>query len=145
MYGRGNNFLWVLIISVASFLILIIIINDVVSKLLGVEKKSLFSYQHVNDRHKKIEWVIRITFILFIVIGTYINIQREHSESLWFLETWNILIVFIIIVDLLQAFMEWKYVENKKVYISTLIQLGFFVVLLLLIFVLINNHFFGMV
>ncbi|WP_052124095.1 DUF4181 domain-containing protein [Ureibacillus manganicus] len=141
----GNNFLLVLIISIASFLILIIIINEVVSRWLGVKKKSLFSYQHVNDRHKKIEWAIRITFIIFIVIGTFVNIHREPSETLWFLETWNILIVFIVIVDLLQAFMEWKYVENKKVYISTLIQLGFFVVLLLLLFVLIMNNFFGLI
>lgn len=139
MFGLGFNMWLLLIIIVGTYLILIIIINEVVSRWLGVKKKIFFSYNHVNDLHKKVDWTIRITFIIFITIGTYINMHREQNERLWYLETWSLLIVFIILGELLQAFIEWKYVENKKVYISTLIQLGFLIVLMFTVFLITIN------
>ena len=40
---------WALAISIFEF---------AVRKLLGVERKKWFSYNHVNDRHKKADWIV---------------------------------------------------------------------------------------
>ncbi|TFI49249.1 DUF4181 domain-containing protein, partial [Diaphorobacter sp. DS2] len=33
-------------------------------KWLRVEKKKYFSYNHINDKHKKVDWTIRIGFLV---------------------------------------------------------------------------------
>ncbi|PIJ98734.1 DUF4181 domain-containing protein [Lysinibacillus sphaericus] len=50
----------VLVISIFGF---------VIRKLLGVERKKWFSYNHLNERHKKLDWSVRIFFIsLFFLV-----------------------------------------------------------------------------
>lgn len=108
---------------------------------LKVEKKMLFSYNHVNDKHQKIDWTIRIIFIAFIILGSFINIERDYTERIWFLEPWYLLIGLTILSEAVRAFMEWRYVDNKNTYIFTLSQLVFGMILVISI---LTTNCFGM-
>ena len=87
-------------------------------RLLNVKKKKAFSYNHVNDLHKKLDWTIRIVtaippFILLI------------------LEVFSIIPILLIILGSLilsegvRAFFEWKHSSEPKQSLLTLAQLFF--------------------
>lgn len=109
-------------------------------KLLRLEKQHLFSNHYVNDRHKKVDWMIRGAFIVALLIGLFINVTREPMERYWFLEVWNVIFASIFVLGALQAIMEWKYAEHRNAYILTVSQLVFIALLLILLF---STDFFG--
>ena len=111
------------------------------SRWLKVEKNKFFSHNHVNDKHQKIDWTIRIIFVAFIVLGSFINVTRDYSERIWFLEPWYLLFGLTILSGAIQASMEWKYADNKNAYIFTLSQLVFGMILVISI---LTTNFFGM-
>lgn len=104
-------------------------------------EKEIFSYNHINDKHKKVDWTIRIGFLVAILGGGTFNMTRDPMEWLWFLEPWFLLFVFIGVSESARALMEWKYAENRRAYMVTIIHLVFVLVLLLTV---INTDFFWM-
>lgn len=114
------------------------------SKWLKVEKKKFFSYNHVNTKHKKIDWIIRITFLLLLIISTTINIMRLQKglEKIWYLETYVILFIFIIVTETARALMERRYAKDRNDYKYTIVQLVFISILLFLTY---STNFFGLV
>jgi Domain of unknown function (DUF4181) len=50
-----------LALLVAIVLLLLFSFNILARKWFKVEKKKLFSYNHVNEKHKKIDWIIRLS------------------------------------------------------------------------------------
>ncbi|MBG9444445.1 DUF4181 domain-containing protein [Cytobacillus firmus] len=110
-------------------------------KWLKVEKKKFFSYNHINDKHKKVDWTIRIGFLVAILGGGAFNMTTDPMEWLWFLEPWFLLFIFIGVSESARALMEWKYAENRRAYMVTIIHLVFVLVLLLTV---INTDFFWM-
>jgi Domain of unknown function (DUF4181) len=137
-------FLLYVLLLLALYSLFIYIFNRVIRKWLKVEKKKFFSYNHVNHKHKKIDWMIRITFLLLLIISTTINIMRMQKglEKLWFLETYVILFIFIIVTETARAWMERKYAENRNDYKFTIVQLVFICFLLVLTF---STNSFGLV
>jgi uncharacterized membrane protein len=133
---------WIkLIFLVVIILISLFIFTTLMRKWLKV-KKTMFSFtNHMNEKHKKIDLTIRLIFIPLIIAGSFFNLEREFTERIWFLETGFILICLVLLTEAVQAFMEWKYSENKNDYIYTLCQLVFIGILGLSI---ITTDFFGM-
>lgn len=140
MYGIERMFWFKLILLLTIVISLLYLFNVVMRKWLKVEKKKTFSYNHINERHKKIDWTIRIIFLVSMILGYFINAAREPMEWFWFLETWFLLIIFIVLSESVRAVMEWKYAVNKKDYIFTISQLVFSVILLITV---IQTNFFG--
>lgn len=140
MYGVEPFFLQKLFLILAIFGVLLFLFNTVMRRLLKVKKKRFFSYNHLNDKHKIIDWTIRITFIVVLLFGYMFNSARASIERIWFLETYFLLFVFIIATETVRAFMEWKYEANRKAYIFTISQLMFVTILLLSLF---TTEFFG--
>lgn len=125
---------WIkLFVFIGIFSLLTFIFNSVVRKYLKVEKRKIFSYNHVNEKHKKVDWIIRISFIIILSI-THFYIIRNLNGAIWYFETWFLILVFIVVSEIVRAYMEWKYAENQKAYIFTVSQLIFIVVLLLIAF-----------
>lgn len=60
-----------LVLVLSVFGLLLFLINKLLRTWLNVEKKKVFSYNHVNDKHKKIDWTIRIIFIFILFIGFF--------------------------------------------------------------------------
>jgi len=142
MYAIDPTFWTKLTLMLIVFIILLVSFNVIMRKWLKVEKKHFFSYNHVNKRHKKIDWTIRILTTILLVIGFIINNSGTYEERFWYFESWTVIIVFVLTSETVRAYMEWKYAENQKEYILTISQLGFMVVFLIAI---ITTNFFGII
>ena len=129
-------FLFLFVLWLVMFLFAV-----VARRILKVEKKKMFSHNHLNTTHKRIDWVIRIIFILIMIIGAFINISRLPSQPILFLESYILLILLVLLTEIVRAVMEWKYAENRNAYVFTVVQLLFMILLLILIYV---TDFFGL-
>ncbi len=110
-------------------------------KLLKVEREKWPSYNHVNDRHRKIAWFIRIASLFFYIILSIYNEKVGKLLPLWPFEPWTAFILFIFLPEFVRAYMEWKYAENRRTYILTLSGMSF---ALLMTIVVIQTDFFGL-
>lgn len=112
----------------------------VIRKLLGVEKMKWIFNPYVNERHKKIDWSVRIPFTILFFISYFDYFNNDFIVTTWYFNPWLILFTILIVTELLRAFMEWKYAENKKKYIVTIAETLFAGSVLYLI---IRTEFFG--
>ncbi|WP_124053402.1 DUF4181 domain-containing protein [Priestia endophytica] len=141
MYSAEPNFGLKFISLLAIILLLWVSFNTIMRKWLKVERKKLFSYNHVNEKHKKIDWTIRIITIASILIGFIINISRDSTDWFWFLQSWVVLFIFIVISETVRAVMERKYAKNPNTYKLTISELLFVIILF---FILFKTDFFGL-
>lgn len=132
MYGVEPIFWIKLIILMVILSSVIFIFNTVMRKFLKVEKRKSFPYNHVNEKHKKIYWIILISFLI-ILLTTHFFRTRNLNEAIWYLEVWFLILVNLVISEIVTAFMEWKYAENRKAYIFTISQLIFSLIIILLV------------
>ena len=118
------------------------IFNFIVRKLLGVEQRNRFFTIYINERHKKLQSYVRIGFVIMLLFSFIFTIYIVNSLQL--LIHWPILILFIYVVisEIIRAYMEWKYGENRKAFIATSIELFLAIGLFIL---MITTNFFGMV
>ncbi|MBN8211023.1 DUF4181 domain-containing protein [Bacillus sp. NTK071] len=134
MYGVGSDFWLKLVLLIIILVVLNFVFSAVMRRRLRVEKRKFFSYNHVNILHSKVDWSIRITFMVVMIVGAFYNVTRLPAESLWYLEAWFVLFVFLVITESVQAIFEWKYATNRKDYMYTLSQLSFNVILIIAVF-----------
>lgn len=140
MFGLGPKFWLELFLVLTIVLLLLVLFNMIMSKLLKVEKKKLFSYNFVNEKHSKIDWKIRITYIVVLLIGHFVNITRDPMDWFWFFEPWFLTMVFVFTIEVVRAILEYKYAENRNDYKLTISQLVF---ISILFFALFWTDFFG--
>lgn len=129
MYGVDDNFWLILFTIIITILVLNVLFSGVMRRKLKVEKKKFFSYNHVNERHSKVDWWIRISFVILITIGLVVNIMTMPAEIKWYREPWPLLLTFIIVSEIVRASFERKYATNRNDYIFTIGQLVFNIVL----------------
>ncbi|WP_124052247.1 DUF4181 domain-containing protein [Priestia endophytica] len=141
MYSAEPNFGLKFISLLAIILLLWISFNTIMRKWLKVERKKLFSYNHVNEKHKKMDWTIRIITIASILLGFIINMSRDSTDWFWFLQSWAVLFIFIVVSETVRAVMERKYAKNPNTYKLTISELLF---VLILFFILFKTDFFGL-
>lgn len=140
--GRGFYMVWgkIVLLIVAMF-VLMFIFNRIMLKLLKVEKKKMFSYNHVNGLHKKNDWILRIAFIIVIIIFNMRQFESpELANSPWYFL--GVLIIYFVLDELVRAFMEWKYATNRKDYIYTLSEMLFMIIV---IFAFAQTNFLGLI
>jgi divalent metal cation (Fe/Co/Zn/Cd) transporter len=123
-----------LALLLAIVLVLLFSFNILARKWFKVEKKKLFSYNHVNEKHKKIDWLIRLSSMASILVGYAINITRDPSDWYWFLQPWFILTFYIVISQAATAVMERKYAQNPNAYKVTISELIFALILFLTLY-----------
>ena len=121
---------WKFVFPVLGILLsLLLIFESIMRKYLKIEKRKSFSYNHVNEKHKKIDAIIRIGVIIIILITVFYLIVTS-SEPVWCFEPLFLILLFLVVSETTRAFMEWKYAENPKAYILTISQLIFTLILL---------------
>jgi uncharacterized membrane protein YfcA len=140
VYGIESMFWLKLLFLLTVFSVLMISFNAIMRRWLGVEKRKAFSHNHVNDKHKKIDWSIRFIFIAIMVIGGFINVTMIPREPYLFLQPWFLLFVLIFVTETVRAVMERRYAKNPNAYVFTVFQLVFTLILLILLF---TTDFFG--
>ncbi|ASK63841.1 hypothetical protein CFK37_17590 [Virgibacillus phasianinus] len=131
---RSSIPIWpdIIIFLFLSF-ILLLVFDILMRKLLGVKKKKFFSHNHVNELHKKIDWILRITTILVFILAQFL-FYPEH-----FLLPYIIFTVLMVSIEIVRAVMEWKFAENPKDYLFTLSQIGLITVIYLSVFIWLNG------
>ncbi|WP_026675284.1 DUF4181 domain-containing protein [Alkalihalobacterium bogoriense] len=141
MYYTESSFWMNLLLLLSVVFVLWFLFNILIRKWLQVERKKFFSYNHVNEKHKKIDWTIRIITSVVFMVGFFITYMWEPADISWFIQPWFILVIFIIVSELVTAVMERKYAENPNAYKFTVSQVIF---LLIVLFTLYITDFFGL-
>ena len=102
--------MWVLVYFVI-LLIVVLILERLVNKLLGVEKKKISETSGKNiDR-----WGKGIILVIFLcTLPFYITSDKDVMKWFW--------IIYFVISMGFQSILEWKYLNSKQ-YVSTLIFL----------------------
>jgi len=136
-----NIELGTLVLFLVVLLLIISIFEFVIRKLLGVERKKWFSYDYINERHKKLDRFVRIIYMILIVISSYYMSNNDTVGIAFYFKPWFIIIAFLVSSEMLRAFMEWKYAENKKDVVATIAEMMFMISIIL---ITIKTDFFGL-
>ncbi|MGD7056265.1 DUF4181 domain-containing protein [Rossellomorea aquimaris] len=98
--------------------VFISMINFLLGKFLNIEKarKELFSYNHINQLHRKVDnWIKHISVITLIIL---LYVLLFYYEDLTYL--FLIAVVFFHLLDYaVRGYFEWKYSEYPKQAILT--------------------------
>lgn len=134
---------WInIFLVIGIYLLIILCFNFIMRKYLKVDKRKTFSYNHVNEKHKRIDWTIRIIFMITLMILTFIGVYKYNNEGLWKLMPSILFVIFLMVSEAVRAFMEWKYATNPKAYIftisQTVIMLILFPILIKLLFLILS-------
>ncbi|WP_041865730.1 DUF4181 domain-containing protein [Solibacillus silvestris] len=136
-----ENVLTNLILISSIFGLVLFFINKFLRKWLNVERKEFFSNHFVNEKHKKIDRTIRISFIVLILYVFFINVSGNPLKHIWFLQPYILLFGLVIVTELVRIVMEKRYSKNKNDYIFTSVQL---VVISLFLLAVFSTDFFGL-
>jgi len=133
----------VFLIKLAIFVLIvfgvIVGVKLILRKVLKIEKekKPFFSYNHINDLHRKIDWGIRIISVITIITTNMLVVAENYPN-------YFLLIPIFLIIGLdypVRAFFERKYSKNPKQYILTLSE-GVLIFLALVIVIQFNFNLF---
>lgn len=121
-------------VGISIFILFIIIsgLNFFLRKVFRIEKekKSIFSYNHINDLHKKVDWSVRIGTMIASLVVLYLVFYKEFPVTLYL-----VLLVLVIMADyLVRAIFEWKYSQNPKQAILTISEMALIVIALIVVF-----------
>lgn len=105
------------------FFLVIYIFDRMMIKVLQIPRKSVLFDNHVNTTHRKVDWILRIIFILMIIVGEIINTLREPLPAIFILEPFTLVFLLIYVTELWKAYVEWKYEREKNSYKLTLYRL----------------------
>ncbi|MGE7691384.1 DUF4181 domain-containing protein [Lysinibacillus sp. NPDC097214] len=130
-----------LMLFLIVLLVIISLFGFVIRKLLGAERKKWFSHDFLNERHRKLDLSVRLLFTTLVLISAYYTINTDTVEIAWYFETWFIIIVFLVSSEILRAFMDWKYAENRKDFVATIAEMMF---MICIVFLTIKTDFFGL-
>lgn len=97
-------------ITALSRMILIKIFN------IKPSKKKAFSYNHINNLHRNLDWAIRVLSFMAYIVALYFMIYRDYSINFLLV----VLLIIILVDNSTRAFIEWKYSENPKQSILTI-------------------------
>ena len=117
------------VMNLLFFFLIVFVINSVLKftfrKLFNIEpsKREFFSYNHINDTHRKVDWFVRIGTLIVGLVLLYFMALDEYPPSYYLVAV----IVFIAVDHLVRAFFEWQASENPKQSILTLAQMTVFV------------------
>ncbi|MFE7060910.1 DUF4181 domain-containing protein [Sutcliffiella sp. NPDC057660] len=124
-------FLFKLLLLFIVIFLLVISMQIAVRKMFKIEKKkSGFSYGFVNETHKKVDLSLRFAGLIFIIAFNMYSFEHGFAFSNYMVG----LLIFLIILDLENAFFHWKYSSEPKQ--SILILSGTVMIIILYILLL---------
>jgi hypothetical protein len=98
------------------------VFHQLISKWLGVSKRKVMAYDFINNHHEKADKVIMLLAVGVLITGFIINLALNFDTSLWYLHPSFIIALFLVLCQLLKAYMEWKYIEDKREYTYTVLE-----------------------
>ncbi|PID13857.1 hypothetical protein CSV63_15620 [Sporosarcina sp. P34] len=107
------------ILIVVLVMTFISLVKFLLRKFLKIEKvkKKFFSYNYINELHRKIDKVLRIFSTISLL--TLYSVLLFYNEDVIYLVFFT-MVAFGILDNLIKAFFEWKYTQYPKQSILTL-------------------------
>lgn len=105
--------------------------NFLMRKTFNLKKDEFVGNRHVNTLHKVIDRWIIVLFIALIFVGAIVDSIRENLGPVFLLQPFVLAFELIFVSQIVRIFMEWKHVENRHVYIARIVELLFYIILLL--------------
>jgi hypothetical protein len=130
----GEDFVFWVKFSLVTIIVfvLISIVKFLLRKIFKIEKvkKDFFSYNHINELHRKVDkWIRTITLITLTILGV-LAIYNEHLTHFYLIG-----VVFLLAMDYaVRAFFEFKYSEYPKQAILTLSEMVLMLTSILIVF-----------
>ncbi|QAS51377.1 DUF4181 domain-containing protein [Halobacillus litoralis] len=115
-YGMPEGFWQEFWLVMGAVIFIITVIPAIIRKRIGADKKKWFSYNHVNEFYEKYDWMLRVSFIVVFIIGAIVF----YGKPLFLLV---LSFVFHMIQLAFQSYSEWRFAENRKNYIVSLIEI----------------------
>lgn len=119
-----NHFYLKLVALLAVFYIVLYSTEYVARKLLKTERKRFWSNQYVNDKHRKIEWILKGMLMVGLVVLGIVYLSKETTMESWFTFYLSYMLFTTIVIEIARAYMEKKYAQSKNQYIVTLIEMA---------------------
>ncbi|RSD29050.1 DUF4181 domain-containing protein [Mesobacillus subterraneus] len=122
---------WKFIILAAMMISVLAFIKFVIRKSLKIPKvkKEFFSYNHINDQHRKIDWAVRFTALIVYFFLIHQLMLEEFPLN-----------VFLIILSFLystenfvRAYFEWRHSEHPRQWILSLAEGSVFIMMAMII------------
>ncbi|ADC51397.1 hypothetical protein BpOF4_16770 [Alkalihalophilus pseudofirmus OF4] len=114
-YFWEKFFLFILLTALVLFLF-----NEGMRRLLKVEKRGFFNKAvYVNKRHKLIDRMIRVIFLVFMIIALIVNVTRDSVEMIRIFDPAILLFFMLFLTETTRAVMEYKYSEERNRYLLT--------------------------
>jgi len=121
-----------LILTAVLIILAILLFSLVIRRMMGVRQRKWFSDDYINERHRKLEWRVRMGFVVILILDAVILFATGAVEDPpWYLEIWWLVFVSVAVLDLLRAYMEYRFVDDRKAMAATLLESIFDVVLLI--------------
>ena len=122
------NFILIVLVTFT----LIAAVRIILRKSFNIEKvkRNFFSYNHINNLHKKLDWMIRITTAIVLIVCLYLIVFGDFSINLFLIA----LIITSGIEYAISAFFEWRHSENPKESIITISEM-FIVIFVLFVII----------
>lgn len=127
-YISGNMWLDITVF-VGIILVLHFVFSTLMRRLLKVEKKKAFSYNYVNEQHKKIDKILRMVVIILASITLAIYYFPDITTG--FPVFLIIVMLLQLIPDLYRVYMERKYQSNTNNYKYTLAETLFWTTIII--------------
>ena len=99
------------VLFVLIVFVVIAVVRLILRNVLKIEKeqKSFFSYNHINDLHRKIDWGIRIVSMLTMIVTNILVLYENYTIYLLLIP------IFCIGLDYpVRAFFECKYLRTPN-------------------------------
>lgn len=114
-YFWEKFFIFILLTALVIFLF-----NEGMRRLLKVEKRGFFNKAvYVNKRHKLIDRMIRVIFLVFMIIALIVNVTRDSVEMIRIFDPAILLFFMLFLTETTRAVMEYKYSEERNRYLLT--------------------------
>ncbi|WP_251636100.1 DUF4181 domain-containing protein [Sporosarcina sp. NCCP-2716] len=137
-----DRFTTLALLSIAGMGLLFYTVEKLSRRWLGVKKGVSFVSRSVNDTHRKIDWTLRALFIFGLLFGGIVFSAVRYDSTAWFYIFLGYIVTTNFILELIRAFFQKKYGDEKNEYKVTLIQLC---MLLLFAIVILSTEFFGLI
>lgn len=117
-----------LIVAVVLLLSVFYLLDVLLRRYLKLEKVNFFKNNYVNDKHQKIDWTLRFMLVFGYLVMAIIMSSGEKTTTTFFFVFVSYSLLNAIVLELVRAYMQKKYAENKNEYIPTLIQLSLLII-----------------
>ncbi|MFP3919841.1 DUF4181 domain-containing protein [Lysinibacillus telephonicus] len=101
------------------------------------EKKKLFSYNHINELHKKVDWGIRISSSIILILLVFYSIEIQEYPAILSL---IVLVIFTTIDFAVKAFFEWRYSDNPKQSILTISEMIIWITAIIIVIQIVIHY-----